>query len=235
MILVRLSGGSIFNRSIINTSIKKPNTLGLILSTIQGKRYKHEYEPRYKEFKKKHKGRVTVRTGGSIKGSTMKFGKYGVRLKTEGIRITAKQLKEADNAVMRYVRQLINGKLWKRLCTNIAVCVKGNETRMGKGKGGFDHWMVRVPTGKIIFEMDGDNLHERLAREAFKKASSKLPGVYEFVKRDSLPRVGLHSFKEIEDKPVNYIKELEKNPEKNKRFYNILKSKDPLYRMYRGR
>lgn len=197
-------------------------------------RFKHEYAPRFKDQQKKQKGRVPVRIGGSIKGSTMQFGKYGLRLKTEGTRLTALQLKEADNALMRYVRPLTNGQLWRRLCTNVAVCIKGNETRMGKGKGAFDHWMARVPTGKIIFEMDGDNLHEKVAREAFRKAGDKLPGVYEFVTRDSLVRVGLHSVKDSKlDTPVNYFKDLKRKP--TKEYNNLLKSIEPEYKLYRGR
>ncbi|QID83298.1 mitochondrial ribosomal large subunit component [Saccharomyces pastorianus] len=198
------------------------------------KRFKHEYAPRFKIQQKKQKGRVPVRTGGSIKGSTIQFGKYGLRLKSEGIRITAQQLKEADNAIMRYVRPLTNGHLWRRLCTNVAVCVKGNETRMGKGKGGFDHWMVRVPTGKVLFEINGDDLHEKVAREAFRKAGTKLPGVYEFISLDSLVRVGLRSFKNLKDDPVkNFYEENAKKP--SKKYLNVLKSQEPQYKLFRGR
>ncbi|CCE65719.1 hypothetical protein TPHA_0M01440 [Tetrapisispora phaffii CBS 4417] len=204
---------------------------------VSSKRFTHEYAPRYKDQKKNKKGRVPVRFGGSTKGSRLQFGTYGMRLKTEGVRLTAQQLKEADNAIMRYVRPLDNGQLWRRLTTNIAVCIKGNETRMGKGKGAFDHWMVRVPTGKIIFEMAGDNLHEKVAREAFRKAGDKLPGVYEFVTKESKIRVSMHSLKsreEIEEKEksINYFKELERKP--TKKYLNVLKSKEPQYRLYRG-
>ncbi|CCD22688.1 mitochondrial 54S ribosomal protein uL16m NDAI_0A05330 [Naumovozyma dairenensis CBS 421] len=198
------------------------------------RRFKHEYAPRYKDQKKKQKGRVPVRVGGSIKGSTLQFGTFGMRLKSEGTRLTADQLKAADTALMRYVRPLNNGQLWRRLCCNVAVCVKGNETRMGKGKGDFDHWMVRVPTGKIIFEMSGDNLHERVAREAFRKAGDKLPGVYEFVSKESLVRVGLHGFKDEKlIKETNYYQKLQEKP--TKEFLNVLKAKEPEYRLFRGR
>lgn len=199
------------------------------------RRWKHEYAPRFKDPGKKQKGRVPVRIGGSIKGSTLQFGRYGLRLKSEGVRLTAAQLKEADNALMRYVRPLNNGQLWRRLATNIAVCLKGNETRMGKGKGAFDHWMARVPTGKIIFEMDGDNLHESVAREAFRKAGTKLPGVYEFVKRDSLIRVGLHAFLDHETASIktNHFEKVRQKP--TAEYYTWLKSRDSIHRLYRGR
>ncbi|CAB4253091.1 similar to Saccharomyces cerevisiae YBL038W MRPL16 Mitochondrial ribosomal protein of the large subunit [Maudiozyma barnettii] len=199
-------------------------------------RWTHEYAPRFTFQSKKQKGRVAVRTGGSTKGSTLQFGTYGIRLKSEGTRMKAQQLKEADNALMRYVRPLNNGMLWRRLVTDIAVCIKGNETRMGKGKGAFDHWMVRVPTGKILFEMYGDNLHERVAREAFRKAGTKLPGVFEFVSRNSPIRVGLNAFKELAPKKEIKIDPLSKLSQRSiKKRINILKSQEDQYRLYRGR
>ena len=199
-------------------------------------RWTHEYAPRFTVQRKKQKGRVAVRTGGSTKGSTLQFGTYGIRLKSEGTRMTALQLKEADNAIMRYVRPLINGMLWRRLVTDIAVCIKGNETRMGKGKGAFDHWMVRVPTGKIIFEMYGDNLHERVAREAFRKAGTKLPGVFEFVTRESPIRVSLNDFKEVTPQSNLEQNPLSKLSQRSlKKRINTLKSQEDQYRLYRGR
>lgn len=199
-------------------------------------RWTHEYAPRFTIQRKKQKGRVPVRIGGSTKGSTLQFGTYGIRLKSEGTRMTAQQLKEADNAIMRYIRPLNNGMLWRRLVTDIAVCIKGNETRMGKGKGAFDHWMVRVPTGKIIFEMYGDNLHERVAREAFRKAGTKLPGVFEFVTRESPIRVGLNDFREvIPKKPKNPDPLSHISQRSMKKRLNLLKSQEDQYMMYRGR
>jgi ribosomal protein L16 len=197
-------------------------------SIFQQVRLKHEYLPRFKRVKKSHKGRVPVRTGGSIKGSTLEYGIYGLRLKSAGVRLAAIQLKEADNAVMRRLRP-VKGKLIRRLHTNIAVCTKGNETRMGKGKGAFDYWACRVPTGKILFEIKGDHVHEQTAREAFRIAGDKLPGVYEFVKLDSYkPKVG---FQEVEfPKKVNYLNQLKSKP--SKKYENIIKSKSSEIKQY---
>jgi ribosomal protein L16 len=49
------------------------------------------------------------------------------------------------------------------------------QVRMGKGKGSFDHWASRIAVSKIIFEVKGD-VHEQIAREAFRLAASKMPG-----------------------------------------------------------
>ncbi|QPG75030.1 hypothetical protein FOA43_002370 [Brettanomyces nanus] len=194
------------------------------------KRFGHELAPRYKQVKKKQKGRVSVRTGSSDKGNSLSFGTYGMRLKTEGLRVTAPQLRAADNVLVKYVKKG-NGKLWRRLCTNIAVCIKGNATRMGKGKGAFDHWTVRVPTGKVVFEVDG--MHQKAAKDALRRACDKLPGVWEFIGKDTPIRIGLKSVKETEVTEVNYLEQLKENPTKN--YLNYLKSKQSLYKEFAGR
>lgn len=61
---------------------------------------------------------------------------------------------------------------------------------MGKGKGKFDYWAARVPVSRIIFELSG-NIHEKVVREAFRLAGTKLPGQWEFVKKGDPPVVGL--------------------------------------------
>ncbi|GMF07503.1 unnamed protein product [Ambrosiozyma monospora] len=120
--------------------------------------------------------------------------------------------------------------MWKRLCTNIAICIKGNATRMGKGKGAFDHWAARVPTGKVAFEVD--NMHEAAAKDALRRCSDKLPGVWEFIDKTTPPRLGLKVVEEV-PKPINYLDELKKNP--TKKYANYLKSKEPQYKHFTGR
>lgn len=46
---------------------------------------------------------------------------------------------------------------------------------MGKGKGSFDHWASRIAVSKVIFEIKGD-IHEQVARDAFRLAGNKMPG-----------------------------------------------------------
>ncbi len=60
---------------------------------------------------------------------------------------------------------------------------------MGKGKGSFDHWASRVAVSKIIFELKGD-IHEQVARDAFRLAGNKMPG-----KSVANPHSLTHSFK----------------------------------------
>ena len=73
----------------------------------------------------------------------------------------------------------MNYKLYTRVSANIGVYTKGNELRMGKGKGKFDYWAARIAVSRIIFELKGD-LHEKVAREAFRLAADKMPGAFNF-------------------------------------------------------
>lgn len=215
-----------------NTQARQQGVVGCTKFLATTKRFKHELAPRFKILRKAQRGRVPVRTGSSIKGNDIEFGDYGLRLKSEGIRLKAIQFKEAQTIVMKYMRK-VGGQMWTRMACNIPVFVKGNETRMGKGKGSFSHWMARVPTGKVLLEIGGEGLHETIAKEAFRKANVKLPGNWEFVKKGDPIRVSLtHKIAE-KPAPINYSELQKKNP--NRKLANILKSQEPMYKMYRNR
>ncbi|KAI6115141.1 hypothetical protein EV401DRAFT_1977820 [Pisolithus croceorrhizus] len=61
---------------------------------------------------------------------------------------------------------------------------KGNETHIGNGKGTFEFWAARVPTGRVISEIGGTPIREEFSRE------DKLPTTFEFITRQSPPRLG---------------------------------------------
>jgi len=92
-------------------------------------------------------------------------------------RISAAQLKIAEETIKKRLRGM-KYRLYMRIAANIGVYTSGNESRMGKGKGSFDHWASRVAVSKIIFEIRGD-LHEQVVRDALRLAGNKLPGEFE--------------------------------------------------------
>jgi len=110
-------------------------------------------------------------------------------MKDHDRRVSAAQLKIGEETIRRRLRGM-NYQLFTRVCANIGVYTSGNEMRMGKGKGKFDYWAARVPVSTIVFELKGD-LHEKVAREAFRLAGHKLPGLWEFVKKGEPPVVGV--------------------------------------------
>ncbi|CCG80644.1 54S ribosomal protein L16,mitochondrial [Taphrina deformans PYCC 5710] len=169
------------------------STCALIRSTFsnQTRHTSHQYQPKKTVYRKAHKGKVPIPSGGSTKGTTIQIGDYGLRLKGEGKRLSAKQLQTCEAVIRRVIKVEKGARAFLRPACNIAVCRKGNETRMGKGKGEFDHWAVRVPVGRIVWEIGGAS--EELAREAFRQAGNKLPGLYEFVKKGASAKVGTMS------------------------------------------
>ncbi|KAI9777353.1 MAG: mitochondrial ribosomal large subunit component [Geoglossum umbratile] len=138
---------------------------------------------------KTRKGKPRMPTGGSTRGTTVMWGDYGLRMKDHDRRVSAAQLKNGEETIRKRLRGM-KYRLYMRICANIPVYSSGNESRMGRGKGTFDYWASRVAVSKIIFELKGD-LHEKVAREAFRLAANKMPGLYEFVKRGDPPVMGI--------------------------------------------
>ncbi|KAI9804766.1 MAG: hypothetical protein M1825_001134 [Sarcosagium campestre] len=128
-------------------------------------------------------------TGGSVRGTTVIWGDYGLRMRDHDRRVSSAQLKVGEDAIRKRLRGM-RYRLYTRIAANIPVFTSGNEVRMGKGKGRFDYWASRVAVSRIIFELKGD-MHENLVREAFRLAGNKMPGLYEFVKKTDPPVMGI--------------------------------------------
>ncbi|KIL60321.1 hypothetical protein M378DRAFT_199826 [Amanita muscaria Koide BX008] len=180
-----------------------PTTLGP-LSIFS--RARSQLAPRQVKHIKRHKGRVPIPIGGSTKGTTLAYGDYGIRIKSNGHRFTAKQLSTAEEVIKRKARAFKGLRVYLRVFPDIPVCIKGNETRMGKGKGTFEYWATRVPTGRVIFEIGGVPIREELARDMLRQAAAKLPTKMEFITRSTPPRLGslvLHPSKpDVESPPL---------------------------------
>ena len=65
------------------------------------------------------------------------------------------------------------GKSWIRIFPDRPFTAKAAEVGMGKGKGDPQGYCFEVFPGRIIFEVDG--VDEKVAREALRKAGTKLP------------------------------------------------------------
>lgn len=145
-------------------------------------------QPKTRPSHKTHKGRPQVNTGGSTRGTTVTWGEYGLRLRSHDQRIAAKQFNNAVEVIRRRLKGS-NFRMYTRVTANIAVYTKGNEQRMGKGKGGFDYWAARVAHGRVVVEIGGD-AHEQVVKDALRLAGNKLPGQWEFIKKGDPPVVG---------------------------------------------
>jgi len=132
-------------------------------------------QPKKTKYRKAHKGRIK---GNSKGGSALNFGEYGLKAVTPE-RVTARQIEAARRAISRHVKRA--GRMWIRIFPDLPVTKKPAEVRMGSGKGSVEFWVARVAPGRILFELDG--VDEKTAREAFDRASAKLPIKTKFVKR----------------------------------------------------
>jgi large subunit ribosomal protein L16 len=132
-------------------------------------------QPKKTKYRKQHKGRIS---GAAKGGYSLNFGQFGLKA-IEPERITARQIEAARRAISRHVKRV--GRLWIRIFPDVPISRKPAEVRMGSGKGSVEYWAARVDAGRIMFEIDG--VPEQVAREAFERASAKLPIKTKFIAR----------------------------------------------------
>ena len=122
--------------------------------------------PKKVKFRKQQRGR---RRGKAWRGSSLAFGDYGLKAMECGW-ITDRQIEAARIAMTRSIKR--GGKVWIRIFPDKLITKKPAETRMGKGKGAPEQWVVVIRPGKIMFEMEG--VTKEIATEAMRLAAQKL-------------------------------------------------------------
>ena len=132
-------------------------------------------QPKNRKFRKDFKGR---NRGLAQRGNKVSFGEFGLKA-TAHARITARQIEAARRAIARHVKR--GGKIVIRIFPDKPISKKPLEVRQGKGKGNVEYWVALVQPGRVMFEIEG--VPEELAREAFARASAKLPVKTVFVQR----------------------------------------------------
>ena len=104
------------------------------------------------------------------RGITVAFGSYGLKAITHA-RVTSNQLEAARRALTRAAGK--TAKIWTRVFPDRPFTQKAAEVGMGSGKGDVQGYVFEVRPGRVIFEVDG--AQEATAREALRKAGTKLP------------------------------------------------------------
>jgi len=123
--------------------------------------------PKKVKYRKQQRGRMA---GKAWRGSDVSFGDYGLKA-LEPCWLTDRQIEAARVAMTRFIAR--GGKIWVRVFPDKPITKKPQETRMGKGKGAPEQWVVVVRPGKVLFEMEG--VTEKEAREAMRLAAAKIP------------------------------------------------------------
>jgi len=137
--------------------------------------------PKKVKHRKWQTGRMNdeKRTRSSTKGASVSFGEFRLKAITQK-RVKSNQIEAGRRAMSRHLGKV--GKTWTRIFPDRPFTKKPSEVKMGKGKGDPQGFEVDVFPGRIIFEVDG--VPEDVAREALRKAGTKLPVKTKIVARD---------------------------------------------------
>lgn len=127
--------------------------------------------PKKVKFRKWQTGRANPKKmTPDSRGTKLSFGSFGLKAESQA-RVTSNQLESARKVIARTLTKA--GKVWIRIFPDRPYTAKAAEVGMGKGKGDPQGYCFDVLPGRIIFEVDG--VEELVAREALRKAGTKLP------------------------------------------------------------
>ena len=127
--------------------------------------------PKKVKFRKWQTGRSNVKSRTpDTRGIKLAFGSFGLKSESQA-RVKSIQIESARKVISRTLTK--SGKYWVRIFPDRPYTAKAAEVGMGKGKGDPQGYCFDVLPGRIIFEVDGAD--EKVAREALRKAGTKLP------------------------------------------------------------
>lgn len=133
-------------------------------------------QPKRRKYIKEFRGR---RRGLSTRGSTISFGDFGLKAQ-EVAWVTSAQIESARRTITHGLKK--GGRVWIRVFPDKPITSRPAGKRMGGGKGDISTYVAVVKPGMILFEVAGAS--EEIVREAFRKASAKLPIDMAVVKRE---------------------------------------------------
>ena len=122
--------------------------------------------PKRVKYRKVQRGSYA---GNAQSRNKLDFGDFGLQCLDRGW-LTDRQIEACRIAINRHTKR--RAKMWIRVFPDKPVSKKPLETRMGKGKGGPDHWVAVVRPGTVLFEISGCTRNQ--AREAMYLAANKL-------------------------------------------------------------
>lgn len=127
--------------------------------------------PKKVKFRKWHTMRRNAnKVRVASRGVELSFGSFGLKATSEH-RVKSNQIESARKVLARSMGK--SGKLWIRVFPDKPFTKKPPEVKLGKGKGDPVGYEVEVLPGRVMFEVDG--IPEAAAREALRKAGTKLP------------------------------------------------------------
>ncbi|KAJ3117808.1 hypothetical protein HK100_000741 [Physocladia obscura] len=135
----------------VKVQAQTKNLFGLFGLGVRGVAYVG-LRPRRMAHKKMLKGFFKTHSGGSLRGTSLLFGNFGLRV-VEGGRLEDKQIDAARTVMRRVVKEEKGANFHLKCFTDRPVTSKPAEVRMGKGKGPVEFFATWVPKGRVIFEI----------------------------------------------------------------------------------
>lgn len=124
-------------------------------------------QPKRRKFIKEFRGR---RRGAATRGNSISFGDFGLKA-MEVSWVTSAQIESARRTITHALKK--GGRVWVRIFPDKPITSRPAGKRMGGGKGDISTYVAVVKPGAILFEVAG--AEASIVREAFRKASAKLP------------------------------------------------------------
>lgn len=136
--------------------------------------------PKKVKYRKWHTFRENPKKiGVATRGTSLAFGSFGLKAVSHA-RVRSNQLEAARKVLSKSLGK--TGRVWIRVFPDMPYTQKPAEVKLGKGKGDPQGYQVPVKPGRIMFEIEG--VDEKTAKEAIRKAGTKLPLKSKFVTRE---------------------------------------------------
>jgi len=133
-------------------------------------------QPKRRKYIKDFRGR---RRGNATRGNSISFGDYAMKAQ-EVAWVTSAQIESARRTITHSLKR--GGRVWVRVFPDKPITSRPAGKRMGGGKGDISTYVAVVKPGLILFEVAG--AEPAVIREAFRKASAKLPIDIKVVSRE---------------------------------------------------
>ena len=132
--------------------------------------------PRRAKYRKQQRG---VIKGVAHSGTEVSFGEFGLIAESTAW-VTSRQIEAARRTITHGLKK--GGRVWVRVFPDKPITARPAGKRMGGGKGDISTYVAVVRPGTILFEVAGAD--PDIVKEAFRKASAKLPIDIKIVSRE---------------------------------------------------
>jgi large subunit ribosomal protein L16 len=126
--------------------------------------------PKNTKYRKQQKGKKFNIINKTVAIDGLKHGTVGLKALDSG-RVSSNHIFACRQSMNKIMKKF--GQVKINIIADTPISKKPIEIRMGKGKGAVDHWISKVNTGSILFEIETNS--KILAIKALKAAQLRLP------------------------------------------------------------